>query len=238
MPPPSSREDEQIRADIAAMAGSPDDAVLVRLMRSLDGELNDDEQAQLEIDMRLHPEWYELKADLTRGTQMAQMALAANATRAAVRPPKVFQAKTHDRGLAFFAGYRQAAAIFIGIALGVAATIGAYTLWDHANQDSGLHLAGLEAPQDSEDLQQRALARSLLPLLSADYGADRRIAVDDAAAKLHGTLSIDRGFQLRQNIPCVEFLFTPRDTDAGQIDGIACQNTTGGWQIMTITANR
>ncbi len=120
----------------------------------------------------------------------------------------------------------------------MAAAASAFTVLENANQDSGLRLAGTDASPDSEDLQQHALARLLLPLLSADYGADRRIDVDDASANLHGKLSVDRGFQLGQNIPCVEFLFTPRDTVAGQINGIACQSPTDGWQVMTITANK
>lgn len=219
----------------------PDDDVLVRLMRACDDDLSIDEQTQLQADLGEHPEWNSILRDIGRGTDLARCALAISQAEADDRPAAHVLSfakdarRTKQGGFAQWVNYRQAAAIAIGLALGVA---GSRLLLQPDAADTELRLAGIAATDGKEEAQQHALKRALVVLLNDPAGQMREVEVNDQAADVRGVVALNRNFNLGAGIPCTEFSFAPQDQASLAMNGIACHQPAGGWQIMTITSNQ
>lgn len=214
---------------------NPGDALLVRLMRYHDGDLSAHERAEVEEDLRRHPDWQALLEDIVQGTQLAQLALQPAMRREmksnvmSLRP-----GQRAFRHLFAAAGYRQAAALLIGLGLGVA---GVHLTMNENSADTTLHLAGLPAASDPVDARQRALQRALGRLLQQPLGQSQQTAINDSVADLHGSLATMAHFDLGNEMPCVTFAFVPAQLGIARIDGVACRQSAGDWQVMTIPAD-
>jgi surface antigen len=210
----------------------PDPDLLVRLMRYLDDDLNSFERQKLEADLENNPDLQSHLADIRRGTDIARNSYMARNN--VVRSRSFTGAKRNalvDSKIWNSQGYRQAAAIIVGICIGV---LGSRLDLTHRADQSGLHLAGLPSSDNTEDSTQRALATALVPLLT---GTSTEVAVNDEAAGLHGRVNFVRHFSLSTGVPCTEFSFAAETSNRPRIVGIACQNLDGSWQTMTVAPN-
>ncbi|HVI89460.1 MAG TPA: hypothetical protein VM659_14235 [Dongiaceae bacterium] len=217
------------------LSDEPDTDVLVRLMRFLDDDLDPQDRAQVAQELQDSPELRAILADMGRGTESAHRAYAAwnaedvsSSRIATVNIPAARKASAWSAS-----AYRQAAAIAIGLGIGLLGSRLATMPHDTAGAD--LHLAGLNSTVSPQEAQQRALETALVPLLT---GGSQQVAVDDQAAGLHGYVRVQRHLNLASGVPCMEFSFVADGNAGPKIGGLACQEPNGGWQTMTVDLDR
>src|SRR5260221_7288793 len=130
----------------------PGDDVLVRLMRFHDRDLSAHEQGKVEAALPYHPDWRTALGDIASGTLIAQRAFrsasARNRSMNAKLIPMVRRQPLYRQLLADSGHFRQAAAVLVGLALGVA---GMHVIAERDASRSTLRLAGLSAPSSMED---------------------------------------------------------------------------------------
>lgn len=210
----------------------PDDATLVRLMRYQDGDLPAAERLEIERELQRDLRLQSYLADMTRGTEIARQAYSGQSEAkihafpgAARRAPAKFRMWTNS-------GYMQAAAIVVGICIGV---LGTRAIYNDQNSDSGLRLAGAPSTNGGQGDKEEKLAEALVPLLS---GSISQSPVNDAATGLHGYVSVMRHLTLSTGIPCTEFGFGVDKAGPVNLSGVACQSSDGSWQILTVEPKR
>jgi len=231
----ASAADPQMPADNDGLtAGEPDTALLIRLMRYQDGDLNDEECRQLSADLQQSAELRSIYSDIERGTRAARLALTRLTVVEDNRRMAAMPEKPSDRPMARpvspFIDYRQAAAILIGIGIGL---VGALYLERSQGTTETLRLAGLAEPTRHTDRVQAALQRALVPLLTGP-AAMTEAKLDNDASGLHGTVRIEHHLQLAAAVPCADFSYKPQGSPVAAIIGLACQDPAGAWQVMTI----
>jgi len=213
----------------------PDTDVLVRLMRFLDDDLDAKERAQVEQELRDSPELRAILADMRHGTESAHRAYAAwNAEDVSSSRIATLNIPAARKSSAWStSAYRQAAAIAIGLGIGLLGS--RLATMSHDTTGADLHLAGLNGNVSPQEEQQHALETALVPLLT---GTSQQVEVNDQAAGLKGYLRVQRHLNLASGVPCTEFSFVA-DSNAGpKIGGLACQEPNGGWQTMTVDLDR
>ena len=210
----------------------PDDATLVRLMRYQDGDLPGAERMELERELQRDPQLRSYLADMTRGAEVARQAYSGQDEAKIHVFPGAGRKTTAKFRPWMNSGYMQAAAIVVGICIGVLGTRAIYN--DH-NSDSGLRLAGAPLTNGSQGDKEEKLTEALVPLLS---GTASQTPVNDEATGLHGYVSIMRHLTLSTGIPCTEFGFGVDKAGPVNLSGVACQSPDGSWQIMTVEPKR
>jgi len=201
------------------LSDEPDTDLLVRLMRFLDDDLDPQDRAQVEQELQDSPELRAILADIGHGTDNAHRAYAAwNAEDVSSSRIATYNIPAARKASAWPASaYRQAAAIAIGLGIGLL----------------GSRLATM--PHDTAGAQH-ALETALVPLLTG--ASQQQVVVDDQASGLHGYVKVQRRLNLASGVPCTEFSFVADDNAGPKIGGLACQEPNGGWQTMTVDLDR
>jgi anti-sigma factor RsiW len=213
----------------------PDTDVLVRVMRYLDDDLDPKERAEVEQELRDSAELRAILADMGHGTESAHRAYAAwNAEDVSSSRIATLNRPAARKSRAWpSSGYRAAAAIVVGLGIGLLGSRLATMPHDTAGTD--LHLAGLNSTVSPQEAQQRALETALVPLLT---GTAQQVEVSDKAAGLEGYLKVQRHLNLASGVPCTEFSFVAESNAGPKLGGLACQEPNGGWQTMTVDLDR
>lgn len=215
----------------------PDADMLVRVMRFLDDDLDPQERRAMEQELETNSQLRSVLADMEHGTDMAHRAYAAwNAADVSTSRIATLQLPKRKSSAWPSSTYRQAAAIAIGLGIGLLGS--RLATMPHDAPSADLHLAGLATTASPQEAQQRALETALVPLLTGTAGASQQVAVNDAAAGMHGYLTVQRHLTLSSGVPCTEFIFNSDNKAVPNISGLACQQADGGWQTLTVDLAR
>ncbi|HVJ31764.1 MAG TPA: hypothetical protein VND94_01500 [Terriglobia bacterium] len=216
----------------------PDTSLLVRLMRLQDGDLGETESRQLRAEMDDNPELRAVYADMARGTAAARLAFSSwNVNDNAGAQVLPFRRPVRSRiwpALRLVDLRQVAAAAILGVAIGL---LSGHFISRSSVNDDMLRPAGLDMSTASDgDRTDIALQRALIPLLTES--GRQQADIDDPAAGLRGTLSVERHLQLASGISCAEIAFKQQQSLQTAITGLACQDPAGNWQVMTMKTGR
>src|SRR5581483_2694562 len=194
------------------------EARMIRIMRYRDGRLSPQEAEAVAAEIAADPETAALAESFAVGDEAARaawaelesgpvpLALARRVTEAARARPWM-----RTGAMPAFAGWRAAAAVVVGLALGVGATV----LLQHPS-DRILRLAGVEGGDSSWK-----------PALVTALGQDPALA-EVASADGKARVAIIRWFDTASALRCAEYTISGDATGGG----IACRRHDGGWDVI------
>lgn len=199
-------EDETIDAEMEAR--------MIRLMRYRDGRLSPQEAEAVAAEIAADPEAAALAESFAVGDEAARAAwaeLESGPVPLALARQVTEAARARPAAMPAFAGWRAAAAVVVGLALGVTGMIVLQHPGDH-----GLRPAGVEGGDSSWK-----------PALVTALGQDPAMTeVASADGKAH--VAIIRWFDTASALRCAEYKISG-DTTGG---GIACRRRDGGWDVI------
>ena len=200
-------EDETIDAEMEAR--------MIQLMRYRDGRLSPQEAEAVEAEIAADPETAALAESFALGDEAARAAwaeLESGPVPLALARRVTEAARARPAAAAAFTGWRAAAAVVIGLALGVAATVVLQHPGDH-----GLRPAGVDGGTDP----------SWKPALITALGKDPALT-QVASADGKAQVAIIRWFDTTSALRCAEYTISG-DAKGG---GIACRRRDGGWDVI------
>jgi hypothetical protein len=215
-------QDEKDRAPNAA-----EEERMIRIMQYCDGVLPAREAALVAEEIARDPEAARLAAEMSAGAEAARTAwgdvgsgpvpleLARRVTQSARGPLR--NARSMD------ANWRMAAALVLGVALGMLGLLVA----QHGG-GQGLRLAGSGTGPDGVQVPDSAWQPALMAALAKEP-EPARVTFRGASGN-ENTIRIARWFNTAAGLRCAEFA----KSDAGAVTagGIACRKPDGGWDVI------
>lgn len=200
---------------------------MIRIMQYCDGVLPAREAALVAEEIARDPEAARLAAEMSAGANAARIAwgsadsgpvpfdLARRVTQSARGPAHQARSITAD--------WRMAAALVVGIALGMLGLLVA----QHGGE-SGLRLAGVDNAADGVQASDTSWQPALISALAKDPETAR--VTFSAPSGGENAVSVARWFDTATGLRCAEFAKSTADkVTAG---GVACRKDDGGWDII------
>lgn len=200
---------------------------MIRIMQYCDGVLPAREAALVAEEIARDPEAARLAMEMSAGADAARIAwgdadsrpvpleLARRVTQSARGPVRTAPPVT--------ANWRMAAALLVGIALGMLGLLVA----QHSGEQ-GLRLAGSDRAQDVVQVSDASWQPALMRALAKDPEAAR--VIFSGASGTENAVSIARWFSTEAGLRCAEFA----KSTAGAVTagGVACKKPDGGWDVI------
>ncbi|MDQ7249686.1 anti-sigma factor family protein [Dongia sedimenti] len=200
---------------------------MIRIMQYCDGVLPAREAARVAEEIARDPEAARLAAEMSAGADAARIAwgsvdsepvpfdLARRVTQSARGPMHQARSITAD--------WRMAAALVVGIALGMLGLMVA----QHGGE-SGLRLAGADKAADGVQASDTSWQPALISALAKDPETPRVTFAGPSGGE--SAVSIARWFDTATGLRCAEFATSSAErVTAG---GIACRKPDGGWDVI------
>jgi hypothetical protein len=200
---------------------------MIRIMQYCDGVLPAREAALVAEEIARDPEAARLAVEMSAGADAARIAwgdadsgpvsleLARRVTQSARGPVHTATTITAD--------WRMAAALLVGIALGMLGLLVA----QHGGEQ-GLRLAGSDRAPDGVQVSDASWQPALMSALAKDPEAAR--VTFSGASGAENAVSIARWFNTEAGLRCAEFA----KSAAGAVTagGVACKKPDGGWDVI------